>query len=227
MVRVKRAGTITWDKFVELWDNDTPSREFVKGRFRDLPFGDLRGGTHEWIPTDYLLDVVRTAIARHDRGDVERGLDWLRLQHALRSPTNAVIWRIVDTAGVLSPGAHVGTFYTPERKSTLTNGTKDFHDDLRDLFEQNKTGTAREYLKLLLGILESDAKATATGFRLIWSGTTKGIPSHVLTQPVGALFRVQTGSFEDLEVRDLAVRQKAAFDAVLDVFRNAKVALKG
>ncbi|MGW0885655.1 hypothetical protein ACWD35_40220, partial [Streptomyces sp. NPDC002671] len=221
LVRAGQVGTITWAKFRDLWDNDTPSREFVKGRFRDLD-----DGKHEWIPTDYLLEVVESAIGHHEKGDLEKGLDWLRLQDALRSPTNHVIWRVLDTEGALSLGAHVGTFYTRERKSTLTNGTKDFHDGLRNLYMQNKSGTARAFVELLLDILDSDAKAGVSGFRLIWSGDLGNVSPTLLDQPVDALFRVQAGSFLELKLTELGTRQEAAFEAVRNDFRRAKAKLK-
>jgi hypothetical protein len=221
MVRAGQAGTITWARFSDLWDNDTPSREFVKSRFRDLD-----DGKHEWIPTDHLLEVVESAIDHHKKGDLEKGLDWLRLQDALRSPTNHVIWSVLNPEGVLSLGAHVGTFYTREGKSTLTNGTKKFHDDLRKLYLQNKSGTARAFVELLLSILDRDAKAGVSGFTLIWSGDLGGVPTTVLNQPINALFRVQAGSFLELTLAELGTRQKAAFEAVRNDFRSAKAALK-
>ncbi|WP_167542532.1 hypothetical protein [Streptomyces himastatinicus] len=222
MVRTRRVGDVNWTRFGWLWDNDTPSREFIKGHFRDL-----NPGTHEWIPTNYILQVLEVAIAQHKRGNVEKGLDWLRLQDALRSPTNVVIWRILDGEGLVSLGAHVGTFYTDDRKPTLTNGTKEFHDRLRALYMQNRTGTARAYVTLLIEMLGSDAQAGPSGFQLMWSGGVGAIPSEALGRSIDVLFREKPGDLKKLTLLELSGKQKKAFAAVRLTFAKARDALKG
>ncbi|MFH8252478.1 hypothetical protein ACH3VR_19075 [Microbacterium sp. B2969] len=83
------------------WNNRGPAREFLKEEFRKAaPF------THEWIPTNMIMDVVERAAKLGNSRDVE---DWITLQHKLRSPTRNVIWRFEFAAGVFRLDAHVGT----------------------------------------------------------------------------------------------------------------------
>ncbi|MFE3141449.1 hypothetical protein [Streptomyces scopuliridis] len=218
MVRNEKVGNVTWGRFVELWDNDSGSREFIKGRFRGID-----DGKHEWIPTDQIKDVLETAIDHHKKNDLQNGLQyalaWLALHHVLRSNTNRVIWRIVDASGTVSPGAHVGTFYGADGKSTFTHGTEEFHNKLRQIFDQYKTDKASNFVECLIGILERDGNALQGDILLLWPGTITGQSRE---DYLGANLRFGRGDVRSITLGDLSERQAIIFREVLESFKDAK-----
>ncbi|MEU1348333.1 HPC2 multi-domain protein [Streptomyces sp. NPDC005795] len=222
MVLHENVEKVNWETFVELWDNDSASRDFVKNRFRSVS-----DGMHEWIPTDQIKDVLESAITHHMKSTVRDGtndaLAWLALHHALRSSTNRVIWRIVDGQGRLSPGAHVGTFYDEKGKAAFTDGTVAFHDNLRKLYDEHKSGKASDFVAILIGILDKDKNALPGNVRLLWSGNITGLSRD---QQLGARFRAGRGDLRELELGDLADRQEQAFNEIRDSFITVKTKIE-
>ncbi|MFE6102231.1 hypothetical protein ACFVQ4_19975, partial [Streptomyces laurentii] len=223
MVRGGSVGGVSWGKFVTLWDDDSTSRDFVKNRFRSV-----FSGQHEWIPTDQIKEVLESSIRNHRKSDVLNGTNiaiaWLELHHALRSSTNQVIWKIADKAGNLSVGAHVGTFYDEKGKAAFTDGTVDFHNELRELYSAHKDGKPSDFVSVLLGILRVDKEAPPGDVRLLWSGDITGLDRE---QSIGARFREGRGKFVDLTLQDLADRQEEAFRSILDLFEETKKKIEG
>ncbi|WP_240351235.1 phage tail protein [Streptomyces olivoreticuli] len=218
MVLHEKVGKVDWSKFVELWDNDSASRDFVKNRFRSVD-----DGKHEWIPTDQIKDVLESAITHHKKSAVRDGtndaLAWIALHHALRSSTNRVIWRIVDGQGNLSPGAHVGTFYDEKGKAAFTDGTVDFHDSLRKMHDEHKRGKASDFVAVLIDILDQDKEALPGSVRLLWSGNITGLSRG---ERIGARFRAGRGNLQELSLGELADRQERAFNEIRASFVAVK-----
>jgi hypothetical protein len=203
-------GSITWDRFSTLWNTDSNSHEFIANKFRSA-----MSGMHEWIPTDQLCDVVETAFSQRDRG----GLDWIKVHHELRSPTNMVIWRIVnDDETEVAPGAHVGTFYGADGKSRFTKGTVDFHDKLRDLFQESRGGSAKSFVDKVLA---------PTG-KIVWTGNVDGLPESLQDEIVAANYRRGRGDLQDpMSVRALGRIQERNYAMIHALFTRVSASLSG
>ncbi|GLW82295.1 hypothetical protein [Actinokineospora globicatena] len=221
MVRERVAGGITWRRFCWLWDHQQGSRDYIKDRFRALD-----SNMHEWIPTDMIKEVVAGALDHKRLNTVQDGLDWLALHHALRSPTNRVIWQVVAN-GVIDLGAHPGTFATvADKKPTLTAGTEDFHKKLRALYRDNKRGTATAFVELLIEMHKADASASVSSHKLIWNGVLTGLAPQLWNAPVDALFKVAPGVFaRDITIAWLSDTQVESFKGVGQDFERAKGAI--
>ncbi|MGW0993284.1 hypothetical protein ACWD5V_08215 [Streptomyces sp. NPDC002523] len=220
MVEFGAVGDISWRRFNELWNTHSDSVNWLKDRFRDLD-----PGMHEWIPTNYLRAVLQTAVDQKNRTDLRSALKWVTLHHALRSSTNMVLWRIVDASGKkVDPGGHVGSFYEAYRgqdgntkyKSTMTNGTGDFHGALREIFNENKGLGASGFVSVLEGRLPG----------LIWNGDVGGLPSSVLEAKIGALYQVPDGGKAEISVEALGVQQRLNYAKILNDFRDAKASIE-
>ncbi|MEU7022818.1 hypothetical protein ABZ990_19470 [Streptomyces sp. NPDC046203] len=205
---------IDWSRFNELWRTHSDSVNWLKDRFRDLD-----SGKHEWIPTNYLREVLEAAIGEKNRGNLDEGLKWVYLHHTLRSSTNTVLWRIVGPGGgKVDPGGHVGSFYEAYKnkkgetkyKSTLTNGTGDFHDELRSIFNANRDAGPERFLSALQGKLSD----------LVWDGDVSGLPMVIQESPIGALYHLPSGEKKEMTVAELGEQQRENYRTILNDFRN-------
>ncbi|MFF5720845.1 hypothetical protein [Streptomyces buecherae] len=222
MVEQEQVGKVSWTRFKELWETDGSSRDWLKTRFRSVA-----SGKHEWIPTNFIPNVIEAAIGQ--KQNMIAALDWVTLHNSLRSDTSRVIWRIVDADGTsVDPGAHVGAFYEAYKnkdgatryKSTMTNGTSDFHDNLRNFFEANKDLGARGFAVALRGKLGGRGG-------LIWDGSVDGLSREILDTKIEALYRDPDGAVSGLTVSQLAERQMRNFLTIENDFAEALLKLKG
>jgi hypothetical protein len=172
---------------------------------------------HEWIPTNYVAAVLERAATNHDAGLIERGLNWVRLQHALRSRTNLVIWHIENT----TPQGHAGAFWEQYQrggksayKPALTTGSEDFHDKLRASFDAHQDSAA-SFVDSLLTQLPA----------LIWTGDLGGSTAAAFrNMPIDALYDTGGGKVS-LTVQELADQQVENYRLIQDDFERAKAAL--
>lgn len=109
------------------------NRDHLKDRFRGA-----HTGQHEWIPTNYIPNVVTAAA---NAGDAERTARIIDLHHLLRTPTWKLvfkpIWRTrrtVDGVESFVLNGHTGAAYL-EDDTPLTTFQETFHDDLRAVFD--------------------------------------------------------------------------------------------
>ncbi|MGW1656628.1 hypothetical protein ACWCQD_29575, partial [Streptomyces atratus] len=221
LVTAGKVGTITWAKFQTIWGSDSGSKEWLKGRFRAV-----NTGKHEWIPTNYIGDVLQAAM--HQKPDLTQALNWVTLHNELRSDTNRVIWQIVDEQGMaVSPGGHVGSFYRAyedergdtRHKSTMTKGTDAFHNALRAVFDAYRRKTAGEFVDALTAKLGGPEG-------LIWDGQIRELSSEIRAAKIGALYNAPNGALKELTVEELAAEQRANFTEIQADFDTARGKLK-
>ncbi|RGC65803.1 hypothetical protein C5N14_27000 [Micromonospora sp. MW-13] len=202
-----------WEtKIFDLWKNDKPSKDFLADRFRAAD-----AGKHEWIPTDYIPDVLRRAMDHRSGSETLEGLRWVVLHHALRSPTRYVIWELVGT----TPQGHSGVFWQAyqedgktKHKFTLTNNQEAFHNRLRKLFDQ-WSGTALAYVGHLRAQLSN----------LMWDGNLGQQHQPFLTKQVDALVSTDRGKIS-MTVEELGLLQRANFADIKVNFLDAEDAVK-
>ncbi|MFF8617195.1 hypothetical protein ACF07K_31740, partial [Streptomyces sp. NPDC015350] len=199
---------ITWDKFSKLWNTGSANSSWVKDRFRDaMP------GHHEWIPSNLIRDVLEHAISLHDADRASEGLRWLRLHHVLRSRTNFVIWKRPE-GPASPPGGHVGTFYENDAdKSVFTNGTEDFHERLRKIFQESREEGALACLDKIIEEIEGG---------LVWSGRTLGLAPEVVRGPVGARYWIAPSQYASWSIEKLAKEQSKNYQEILKDFEQAR-----
>ncbi|WP_372661994.1 phage tail protein [Amycolatopsis kentuckyensis] len=201
-----------WEtKIFDLWNHDPPSKEFLMDRFRGAD-----SGMHEWIPTDYIPKVLKRAMERRSTEGALEGVRWVVLQHALRSPTRYVIWKL-DGA---TPQGHSGVFWQSyqdggktKHKFTLTDGQDKFHDDLRRLFD-GYGGKALGYPPHLRGKLPT----------IMWTGELDHTHEPFLATQVSALVKTATG-LASMRLEELSDLQKANFKAIKADFYDAEDAV--
>ncbi|MEU6549140.1 HPC2 multi-domain protein [Streptomyces sp. NPDC046915] len=199
-----------WEKKVfQLWDHDPPSKDFLMDRFRGAD-----QGKHEWIPTDYIPNVLRRAMTQ--RSKMVEALRWVVLHHALRSPTRYVIWELVGA----TPQGHSGVFWESYQKEgktkykfTLTKNQDKFHNRLRGVFDR-WSGTALGYVAELRAKLPT----------IMWDGQLGHSQQQFLTTRVDALV-MTSGGLVSMTVRELSELQQTNFDLINDDFDNAENAV--
>ncbi|MER8072382.1 hypothetical protein ABTZ59_29235 [Streptomyces sp. NPDC094034] len=220
-------GKIDWSKFKDLWRNHGNSRRYVKGKFREAD-----GGKHEWIPTNYIENVMEFAVEHRSNGRLKAGQDWMTLHHKLRSFTSDVIYRIeippdaeLITRGAI--GAHVGAFITvTDRTFVFNEGDDPWHNGLRGLFDgfvaANPEGTALEFLGVLQAKLPESGSSPEVA-RLIWDPEVQPIPASMRNVKVDAIYRritvgadgvSRTDERVNIELGDLEALQRINYDRV-------------
>ncbi|MFJ8579958.1 hypothetical protein [Micromonospora sp. NPDC093277] len=141
------AGSIDLAGFEKAW-KDKKLALHVKDKFRAV-----LDGHHEWVPSDYILEVV---LKQHAANLANNGEKWIELQNKMRSNTFQVVFspamsppkKVTDKLpgdaaerAYSVPNGHVGAVYYPTvtRSNQRTTGTKAFHDALRTAFESGST----------------------------------------------------------------------------------------
>ncbi|MFI8434366.1 hypothetical protein ACIGJO_11545 [Streptomyces sp. NPDC079020] len=234
-------GTINWGTFKDLWDNHGNSRAYVKTKFREAD-----GGKHEWIPTNYIADVLHFAVEHRMRGRLKAARDWLTLHHKLRSFTSDVIYsveippgseRITERGSIL---AHAGAFFTVDGRTFIFNdGDDPWHKGLRGLFDDfigaNRSGTALQFLELLQAKLPKPGTAPEIE-RLIWDPEVRPIPAAMQNVEVDAIYRsitvnpdgvVRTDDRARITLGDLETLQKINYARVRADFQKVHDILSG
>ncbi|CAM5283178.1 hypothetical protein SCALM49S_04472 [Streptomyces californicus] len=190
-------------EFLKIWKKGGASTGWVKEQFRAA-----RPGHHEWIPTNYIGRVLETAIESRDRDGIDTAVEWITLQHALRSFTGDVLWdmKIDSTTTAITRdnfAAHTGA-YAENTYSSVADPI--YHGDpkkrhlpqdpetripsggLRGIFEaflespDQADKTARGFLSHLQALLESG--------KLMWDGEiSPDFPEDVYTVPVMGTYK--------------------------------------
>lgn len=206
------SGGLTWAQLSALWASSPATKNWVKGRFRsEAP------ASHEWIPTGFIPQVVETAMAVFAQGDVDNALRWITAHTSLRSPTNCVLHKLTVTVPL---SGHVGAFRVPDpddptRTVTAgTIGTERFHDWLRAEFTANNGLGAVGYISYLQGRLSVH----------VWDGGVADVPAEALDQPIGMLYRLDSGADATLTLRQLATIQRLNWQRIQRDFAAALAA---
>ncbi len=200
---------------------------------------------HEWIPVSEIPKVVEHAIAVGKKSEIETGLQWIELQHQLRSLTKLVIFRRFEVEPRKGPTI-LDDLKAKEIKKTsylvrhagalsamtdvkLAGDQDEAHEILRTFFEQYavsaKAGPA-EYIDKLLANLH----------KLVWDGSLpdkhsvrikevgKGaIPDAGTTGSARLFVEKSTTSMRLWELADFQKdRYQALYDALEQVKRNLR-----
>lgn len=205
------------------------NREWVKGQFRIANAG--KGGDHEWIPSDMILEVVQSATQEEG---AQAGASWVLLQHNLRSPTDAVIFKPsrnpdleaklhahlgeggsaeafaknnvqTETFGLQG---HSGALYLilDKKKVQQTRGQGEFHDGLRAIFLAQRTNGQAAYL----GALKVYVKDTC------WDGKLDFLPEK-LRPHAGVIangYQGKTGGAWGKYLAEVSERVSKSYEAI-------------
>lgn len=219
------SGGVTWAQFTAIWAVSPRTKNWVKGLFRaEAP------GTHEWIPTGFIPQVIETAMAVLATDTLTNALRWLTAHNALRSPTNYVLFNLRITSrpaprGVrgergkvttVTAGGHEGAFREEADPATLagTVESHDFHEWLRTEFGANSGAGPVAYIQYLQGRLRT----------FVWDGSVADVPADALSQPVGMLYRLDSGVDVSLTVAQLGLRQRLNWQRIQAHFAAAAAA---
>ncbi|MGW3461528.1 phage tail protein [Streptomyces olivaceoviridis] len=126
--------------FEKAWNDSQLVVDMVKDRFRGA-----MNAHHEWIPSNYILEVINRA-----RNAVQDGGKWIEFQHRLRSETFRVVFKPDKVCKVERDSVngapekdytilqgHSGAVYY--KASEQTKGQEDFHNALRAAFTGSTT----------------------------------------------------------------------------------------
>ena len=183
----------TWDA---VWKHAGNQKE-LKSRFRAV-----RSGTHEWIQTQFVGDVISKAAALYADGTPALvAILWVRMQNELRSPTKGIIfdpkdrsrtvkgWEndtVVNNVGkdVAVLQGHPGAVYAPvsdagyvekagkPNSKQQTKFSPGWHDSLTKLYKSASVGMTPEGLVQIWDGVDQFFKDT------VWDGT--GSPSPTI-----------------------------------------------
>ena len=226
MVAPGSSDGVSFAQFLTVWNASGETKNYVKGLFRAV-----NSASHEWIPTNYIPQVIETAVNAANAGNIRDGMRWVTAHNTLRSPTQRVLHRPVVTSRRAARGertdqgptvdvalsGHVGAF-REDRDGTLvttgTVGTEDFHDWLRAEFSSSNSLGPVGYIQHLQSQLPTR----------VWDGDNSMFPDAVLGQPVGMLYRCEDGVDRALTVGQLALRQRLNWQRIQDNFAAASAA---
>ncbi|GLZ76504.1 hypothetical protein Afil01_13110 [Actinorhabdospora filicis] len=164
------SGDFAMADLVTAWGNQK-NVDFLKNKFRDA-----MKGSHEWLPSNYILEVTQRAAA-----DIVEGPKWIDLQHELRSDTFQIVYSPSKAAPEIVnesvgggpkkdysvPSGHVGAVYYPGRSGKeKTAGSSNFHDDLRTAFTSSTT------------VKGAAAAALAVAKAWVWDGSAMNPEIH-------------------------------------------------
>lgn len=161
-------ATVDLAMFDKVFTSHSDTRAWTKDKFRDA-----MDGKHEWIPSNYVLEVVKKASDLAGEGPA-----WIDLQHNMRSDTFQIVFNpskpnagpkvVSDTLpGATAarqftvPKGHVGAVYYPTVDPTnqQVGGTGGFHAALRTAFTGKST------------VKEAAQAAHAVAKDWIWDGS--------------------------------------------------------
>jgi len=219
------AGGLTWAQFLAVWNTSPATKNWVKGRFRaEAP------ANHEWIPTGFIPQVIDAAMAVLAQSTLQEALRWITAHTTLRSPTNYVLHHLTITSvpaprGVrgdrgmvttVEASGHVGAFReeADPTRTTGTVGTEDFHEWLRTEFAANSGAGPLAYINYLQGQLSTH----------VWDGNVANVPADALSQPIGMLYRLDSGVDAALTVAQLGLRQRLNWQRIQRHFAAAHAA---
>jgi len=201
IARGQTVNGINHSRLTQLWDQ-TVNREWLKNRFRAAT-----PGSHEWIPTNMIPEVIQRAQAT---GDAEEGAKWVKVHHELRTDTSWVIFKPSYSQKekqengqlyIVMQG-HPGALYVQEGTTLVPQTEKSglWHDELRTHFRSNQTVSA------VLTNLQAYFQQT------VWQS---GLPSNIYPS-----HRTSRGILIDMQ--NLSSQQRDQFNAMNAMFDRIK-----
>jgi hypothetical protein len=210
-------------------------------------------GQHEWIPRSIMMQVLELAADLHSRGDTVSAVGWVRLLGSLRSPTNAVIFRLSLTpvTVIRGPGdvterqlpsvtAHAGAAsYDPAgeriqptfraegltRDGTLRRGRGGGLTTGTGYFHEALRTFFRDNARSMTPSAWVDALLAHLP-DIMYTGDVTGLPPDVLAEPIGVFVTLPSGvASGDLTVGEFAEYAAARWREIQQDFRDAKQGL--
>lgn len=144
MAEKQNYGELAAKLWAPHWWGEPNNQAWIRDKFR------LGGGKHEWIPTNYVGEVIARAHQELDAGHQEAGASgagaavrWVRFQNRFRSPTDIIIYDPIGPAlrEINYPGpkgrvskvavlqGHVGAVYAPVKESEYLQQSTPGQDD--------------------------------------------------------------------------------------------------
>ncbi|MFL6844084.1 MAG: DUF4157 domain-containing protein [Allosphingosinicella sp.] len=189
MAKGQTVGTITPARFDQLWGAPGgANKDFVASRFRSPQ------GLHEWIPTNYIPNVLAAARAAPHEEGIEYAALWVNVHDVWRTTTEVLIFKpdtgwkrdVTITTPSATPGGaptvqhavvpqgHVGAIYAKADDQGVcaapqqqTIGQGPWHDRLRAIFDANTAVPSESKAALGRVIDQIQAYATST----LWTGS--------------------------------------------------------
>jgi hypothetical protein len=224
-VRGDKVGAVSYEEFLAELQRDPKARSWLAGEVRDVSIGQ-----HEWLPVSIAYEVLQRAVVA-EREELRKGLGWISLLENLRSPTNAVLWKIVSDPVVL-PGTTSQEGPRPEARGHvsalsldrytlvqdgLTVGTGEFHKALREFFLENQWMDPAAWVDALLAFLPT----------IMWTGSDLPIPVELRHRSIGVFYPMPSGLFvPGLTVAQVQAEQQARWEEIEAVFLRAKAAIR-
>ena len=203
----KQSGTITLNELNKLW-NTTTNRDFLKDEFRAAD-----PGKHEWIPSNYIPNVINKA---NSVSDAVKAAQWIDLHHELRTDTSWVIFNPTYATGEITIAGkkfdtlvgHSGALYVedpanPGAFKAQTTNQNIWHDLLRSAFDSSTTPSGA------IGEIQKIFKST------VWDGSQLGSNIYDI------YYRSPTGG-NSVNKSQLATQQNTNFTNIDTFFNTMK-----
>jgi hypothetical protein len=175
-------------------------------------------------------EVLTHALA-FSKAEVTKAMSWVTLLKSLRSPTNAVIFRLA-AAPKLSPATpqtpparlievtgHSGSLSNEQfeiEETGLTVGTGVFHEQLRNFFRAHGMWMSpAEWVDELLRFLP----------QIMYTGGDAGIPAALLDTHIGVFYKLPSGQRADITVRQFIAEIESRWASIQADFIAAKAGL--
>lgn len=147
---------------------------WLKDEFREVkPYGHH----HEWIPSNFLLQIVQHAHQQKSVVGFTRAARWIKLQNEMRTDTKWVIFKPAYAKVVTEAGksyavlqGHSGAIYFKEKKgeNQQTKQQGPFHDELRACFGGGGIPSIPATIDIIISVFE----------KYIWMGESHTHPFH-------------------------------------------------
>ncbi|WP_338932840.1 hypothetical protein WEB32_31075 [Streptomyces netropsis] len=165
-------GKMNLKLFEDAWNKEIDGKLAVRAWIK-TQFRQAMPNHHEWIPSDFILEVTKQASTM-----AEEGPPLLKLQNKLRNQTFCVVFnepmgRPENVDDHFVPNGHAGAVYfadpQPSRgqlKGKRSLWEEDFHNELRNAFLASS------------GAKDAAKRALTVAERWIWDGEPMSLPIH-------------------------------------------------
>ncbi|MBO9621261.1 MAG: hypothetical protein J7500_00980 [Sphingomonas sp.] len=232
MALTRRSGTMTESALEAAWGNQA-NVDYMKDLFRDV-----MPAMHEWIPSNYIPNILRIASATGATAE-EAGETvslWVTAQNRWRTPTRMLIfkpegpYRRAFPANVPQPDGtvvhrnvvvlqgHSGALYARAEEDALstrsvgqTKGQPGWHNALRNFFEANAnagTSDSRASIRTIIGAVEGFVEET--------------ILQSAIGGDVANFTTYQDASGDDETLAQVLSRATASFGRLQNDFRDIR-----
>ncbi|MDJ0679268.1 MAG: DUF4157 domain-containing protein [Xenococcaceae cyanobacterium MO_167.B52] len=198
----------------KLWES-TDNRKHLKAAFRNAH--EEEKGQHEWIPTNFIPNVIERAASE---ADAEKAAQWIDLHHELRTDTSWVIFNPEQESGTISDAegnsiktlvGHTGALYVedlsnPGNYIQMTVGQGPWHDKLRNAFSSSSNPAGA--IKAIQSVFSET----------VWNGSTSSLEKDMYKV---VYYRSRSGD-KPTSLASLATEQDGNFKEINKWFNKMK-----